>query len=101
MREVLIKKYLENDHVAILMIPLIIGYKGKAEHLESQMSEMLDKSGGEVHNNKAEQKKKERAASTEVQIGLEDKKADKQLKLTPTLQKMGFEIHPEFVKKKR
>lgn len=98
MKEVLVKKFIENDQVAILMIPLILGYKGKAEHLEEQMSEMVDKSGGEVHNNKAIQKQKEKARQTEVQIGLADKKADKQLKLTPTLQKMGFEVHLDFRK---
>jgi hypothetical protein len=101
MRNVLIQKYLDNEHVAILMIPLIIGYKGKASALEDQMSEMLDKHGAEVHNNKAEQKKKERGVTTEVSIGLDERKADKQLKLTPTLQQMGFEIHPEFQKQRK
>ena len=96
MKEVAVKKYLENGCAAFLMIPLIIGYQGKAEHLELQMSEMLDLHGAEVHNNKVEQKKKERAKVTENQIGLEERKADKQLKLTPTLKQMGFEIHPEF-----
>lgn len=99
MREVLVKKYIENDHVAILMIPLIIGFKGKPNHLEEEMSEMLDSAGGEVHNNKAQQNSKERKAPTEANINLPDRKADKQVKLTPTLQKIGFEVHPEFAKK--
>lgn len=98
MREVLVKKYLENDSVAILMIPLIIGYKGTSNSLEEEMSEMIDRFGGEVHNNKAVQNNKERAAGTEANIKLPDRKADKQLKLTPTLQKMGFELHTDFRK---
>lgn len=98
MREVLIKKYIDNDHVAILMIPLIIGFKGKSNTLEEEMTEMIDSFGGEVHNNKAVQKSKASAEKTVVQIGLADMKADKQLKLTPYLKKMGFEVHKEFRK---
>ena len=101
MRDILVKKYVENDHVAILMVPLIIGYEGKSNHLEEHMSEMIDKGGGEVHNDKAVQKSKDRNNPTETYIGLPEMKADKQLKLPHKLRQMGFEIHPEFKKKER
>lgn len=101
MKDVLVKKYIENDNVAILMIPLIIGYSGKPNHLEDAMSEMLEKSGAEVHNNKAIQKSRERSAPTDVYIGLPEMKADKQLKLPKKLADLGFEIHSDFKKKKR
>jgi hypothetical protein len=101
MREVVLKKYVDNrDSIAILMLPLVIGFKGKSNHLEEQMSEMLDGAGGEVHNDKAAQKEKERKAGTETVIGLPEQKADKQLKLTPTLKQMGFTVHPDFRRKK-
>jgi hypothetical protein len=100
MREVLIKKYAATGRVAILMIPLVLGFKGKANVLEEEMSEMIVKAGGMVHNDKKEQAGKEKAAAARAQINLPDKPIDKLLKLTPTLQKMGFELHPDYKKSK-
>ena len=95
-KEVLVKKYIENEHIAILMVPLIIAFDGTDKELELQMSRMIVRHGGEVWNNKDEQKKKDRAKNTQVQMRLPDRDPDKLLKLTPTLAKLKFEIHPTY-----
>lgn len=98
MREVLLKKFDSNGKVAILMLPLILGFAGNDKAIENEMSEMLTNAGGEVHNDKRKQNAKDRAASTDAQIGLKDEDygVDKLLKLTPTLKKIGFDVHPEY-----
>lgn len=101
MKEILLPKYAKNGRVAILMLPLILGFKGNANQLESQMSQMITNAGGVVVNDKKVQNEKERAASTDAQIGMPDTVGvDKMLKLTPTLQKMEFFVHPEYRKRK-
>jgi hypothetical protein len=101
MKDVLIKKYLEHSRVAILMVPLILGFKGTANQIEEEMSEMIVKVGGTVHNDKRRQGSKERSAPTNAQIGLRDEDfgIDKLLKLTPTLQKISCELHPSYKRK--
>lgn len=102
MKDILIRKYLENGKVALLMVPLILGFKGTANQVEEAMSEMIVNAGGYVHNDKKEQGAKERAGSTDAQIGLDDDQfgIDKLLRLTPALQKLGFELHPGYKKGK-
>jgi len=100
MRDVLLKKYDNTGRVALLMIPLVLGFGGTDKQIEEEMSEMLVGAGGEVHNDKRKQNAKERAGSTDAQIGLNDNDygVDKLLKLTPTLQKIGFDLHPSYRK---
>lgn len=102
MKDVLVPLYVESGYnAALLMFPLILAYPGTAASLEKQMSEMVVKAGGIVHNDKAVQESKERSKPTEVTIDIADRKADKLLKLTPTLEAMGFEVHADFQKKKK
>lgn len=91
----LIARFDRNGKLAILMLPLVLGYRGTANSLETEMSKMIISSGGIVVNDKKVQSDKIRAATTEALIGLEDKTPNKLLKLTPTLEKLGFELHPE------
>lgn len=94
MRDILIKSYATNGKVAILMIPLILGFQGTANAIEHEMTEMIVKAGGTVHNNKSDQAKKEKAPSTNAKMNMPEVHPDKLLELTPELQKIGFELHP-------
>lgn len=98
MREVLLRKFNATGRVALLMIPLVLGFSGGDKQIEGEMSEMLVNAGGEVHNDKRKQNAKERKGATDAQIGLNDEDfgIDKLLKLTPTLKKMGFDLHPAY-----
>lgn len=95
MKEVLINKFVTHGTAAILMLPLIIGFKGTTNNIEEQMSEMIVAAGGSVYNDKKKQASKIRAATTKAQMNLADIMPDKLLPLTPTLEKLGFEIHPQ------
>lgn len=103
MEEVAIKKYCANGTVAFLMIPLILAFPGTDKQIENEMSEMLVNAGAEVHNNKAKQEGKERKPKTEALMGMKDEEygIDKLLKLTPTLKKIGFDLHPSYKKSRK
>lgn len=94
-KEVLIEKYTTLGSVAILMLPLIIGFNGKAELLEQELSEMIVGAGGTVHNDKKKQALRARATRTNARINLEDKLPDKLLQLSPSLERFNCEFHPE------
>lgn len=93
-----VRRYDLNNHISFLMLPLALGFHGTDKQLEREMSDMIVKAGGEVHNDKKKQGAKERAASTQALIGLDDAEygVDKLLPLTPHLKKIGFRTHPSF-----
>ena len=89
MRDIVIPTYMRNSGLAVLMIPLVLAFQGKASILEEELSHMVTTAGGTVYNHKVVQAAKQRSANTIVKLALSDKAPDRLLQLPQHLQSLN------------
>jgi len=89
MRDIVIPSYTRNSGLAILMIPLVLAFDGKASTLEEELSHMVTNAGGAVYNHKVVQAAKQQSAKTIVKLALLDKAPNALLELPQKLKSMS------------